>query len=284
MEKNPSLVPIKANLMDLKAELARRILRACRMCERACGVDRIVGMSGVCGVKEPRLSSEFLHLGEESELIPSHTFFFSGCTFKCVYCQNQDISQDPEEGVPKSPDEVATIISASGGVNVNWVGGDPNPQLQFIMEVLRRLDTNISQVWNSNMYASKEAMALLDGAMDLYLADFKYGNDACAKRLSGIDRYMEVVGRNHIEASRQCEMIIRHLVLPGHIECCSIPVLDWIAKNLDLSRVRVNVMDQYRPTYKVPGNAAFKDIARPLSHKEFLRAYHHAESLGLDLC
>jgi putative pyruvate formate lyase activating enzyme len=277
--------PVKNNLLDLKSLIADRILVECQLCERRCRADRRKGRTGVCGVTdEPRIASEFLHMGEEPELVPSHTIFFSGCTFKCVYCQNWDISQDPASGDRLAPKEVTDIINRRCGRNVNWVGGDPTSNLPFILEVLRRLDLNIAQVWNSNMFLTEEAMRLLDGTIDIYLADFKYGNDQCAERLSGVKNYLKVVARNHLDANRQCEMIIRHLVLPNHFDCCSKPVLDWISENLDNSKVRVNIMDQYRPEYLVGKDPkGYPDIGLRLSPNEWLRAYHYGKNLGLNL-
>jgi len=275
---------VKGNFLDLKGTISDRILEECILCERRCGVDRKKGETGVCGVKEPRISSEFLHFGEEPELIPSHTIFFAGCTFKCVYCQNWDISQSPHSGVKFQPKEVARLIEQNCGRNVNWVGGDPTSNLAFILEVMKVCDVNMAQVWNSNMYLTDETMRLLDGVIDVYLTDFKYGNNECGERLSNVKNYFDIISRNHLEANRQCEMIIRHLVLPNHFECCSRPLLDWIAKNLDNSRVRVNIMEQYRPEYLVRKRPKdFPDIDKRLSNNEWLKAYHHGEKVGLNL-
>ncbi len=163
---------------------------------------------------------------------------------------------------------------------MNFVGGEPTPNLPYILEVLKACNANLPMVWNSNMYMSAETMALLEGIVDLYLSDFKYGNDKCAKRLSNVERYFEIVSRNHKIANQQCEMIIRHLVMPNHVECCSKPVLDWIAENLNLKNIRVNVMAQYRPEYKAH---LYGDINRRLTTKEFETAFEYAERLGLDL-
>jgi len=269
--------PVKDSLLDLKVIIADRILSRCQLCERRCKADRKKGKTGVCGVTdEPRISSEFLHMGEEPELVPSHTIFFSGCTFKCVYCQNWDISQSPGSGERSAPKEVADLIDRRCGRNVNWVGGDPTSNLPFILEVLRRLETNIAQVWNSNMYCSEETMKLLHGIIDIYLTDFKYGNDACAKRLSDVDNYLAVVKRNHLIASQQSEILIRHLVLPNHYECCSKPILKYIAAHVP--NALVNIMAQYRPEYKV---SEYKDISRPVLPEEVSRVKDYAEKLGI---
>jgi len=249
--------------LDLKAELAKRALSSCDLCERRCGADRAAGEKGHCGVLEARICSEFLHMGEEPDLVPSYTIFFAGCTFNCVFCQNWDISTRPEAGAMVEPEDLATMIEArargdahgrSGPAgrarNVNWVGGDPTSNLHFIFDVLRRCNANIPQVWNSNMYMTEKTMRLLDGVVDIYLTDFKYGNDMCAERLSNAKGYMGIVTRNHLLARNQAEVIIRHLVLPNHFKCCTEPVLRWISENL--RDVKVNVMAQYRPEHRAP--------------------------------
>lgn len=267
------------SLLDLKIEIAERILKRCRFCERRCGADRTKSY-GVCKVRESRVASEFLHIGEEYMLIPSYTVFFSGCTFNCVFCQNWDISQNVC-GVYIEPERLAEMISvrkSQGALNVNWVGGDPTPNLAYILKVLKFCDENIPQIWNSNMYCSLEAMKLLNGVIDLYLADFKYGNNRCAERLSNVKRYLEVVERNHLIAYKQGDLLIRHLVMPNHIECCTRYVLEWISKNVPDSVV--NVMEQYRPEYKA---SDYEDISRPLRMSEYMEAMRIAKDLDLNV-
>lgn len=268
------------SLLDLKAELATRTLRRCDLCERRCGADRAAGEKGHCGVLEARICSEFLHMGEEPDLVPSYTIFFAGCTFNCVFCQNWDISTRPGAGTSVEPETLARMIEsrANHARNVNWVGGDPTSNLPFILNVLRFCTANIPQVWNSNMYMTERTMRLLEGVVDVYLTDFKYGNDSCAKRLSNAEDYMSIVTRNHRLARDQAEVIIRHLVLPNHFECCTEPVLRWISENL--SDVRVNVMAQYRPEHRAREH---HDIDRPLRMAEYRAAVDLAVELGLDL-
>ena len=277
--KNIKLVDYepKQSLLDLKIELSSRIFKNCCFCERRCGVDRTKN-SGNCGVKQPRISSEFLHLGEERVLVPSHTIFFSGCTFNCVFCQNWDISQE-NSGLYIKPERLVEIIQnrkMQGSRNVNWVGGDPTPNIQFILKVLKICNENIPQVWNSNMYCSTETMALLNNVIDLYLTDFKYGNNKCAKRLSNVDKYLDIIKRNHIIAHENGLVIIRHLVMPNHVECCSKPILNWMAENL--SNAVVNIMPQYRPEYKTYD---YQDISRSVSMDEFLKVKDYAEELKI---
>ena len=211
-------------------------------------------------------------------LVPSYTVFFSGCTFHCVFCQNWDISQT-SGGVCVEPADLATVIEQrkrQGARNVNWVGGDPTSHLLFILTVLNKTETNLPQVWNSNMYCSLETMKLLHGVMDVHLTDFKYGNGSCAHRLSKVDGYTSVVQRNHCLAYDHGEVIVRHLVMPHHIGCCSEPILSWIKENIP--EALINIMPQYHPCYHAKD---YEEIAGPLSRHEYATVLEHAETLGL---
>lgn len=272
-------VPPKQSLLDLKIEIAKRLFSNCCFCERRCGVDRNIE-TGKCGVKKASITSEFLHTGEEDILVPSHTLFFSGCTFNCVFCQNWDISQRIC-GFHVQPEKIADIIIkriGEGSRNVNWVGGDPTPNILYILQVLKNLNANIPQVWNSNMYCSVESMKLLHGIVDIYLSDFKFGNNYCAKRLANVDDYIEIVCRNHEIAYEHSEMIIRHLVMPNHIECCSKPSIDWISEHVP--GVLINIMSQYKPEYHAD---EYEDISRSITMCEVADLKKYAKMKNLVL-
>ena len=274
-EKRPKFMD--ADLSSLEKR-AMELSSPCILCERRCGALRLEGERGYCGVTEPRIASEFLHFGEESILVPSHTIFFSGCNFRCVFCQNWDISQYPDSGIYVEPEAMAERIERRWpySKNVNWVGGEPTPNLQYIISVLEHLNVPIPQVWNSNMYLTEEAMEVVNEITDLYLTDFKYGNDGCALRLSNAPKYWETVTRNHLMA--EGDMIIRHLVLPNHLECCTKPVLEWIKENRP--DAVVNVMAQYRPEYMA---SKYGDISRGLRNSEYSEAVRYARELELRL-
>ncbi len=264
--------------MDLKIELAEEILKNCYFGERRCMVNREFE-EGICRVMEPRITSEFLHMGEETPLVPSHTIFFVGCNLQCIYCQNWDISQNPQEGVILSAEQLAGIIDKrrlEGSRNVNFVGGDPTPNIPYILKTMQLTSENIPVVWNSNLYLSDDSMKILDGFVDLYLTDFKYGNKDCALRLSNIPNYWNVVTRNHIMAQRSGDLIIRHLVLPNHLECCTKPLIKWIYNNLGKDVV-LNIMGQYRPVYLA---CNYEDINRFPHTREIEEAKEYANNLG----
>jgi putative pyruvate formate lyase activating enzyme len=252
----------KASLLDLKIELASRIFRKCSFCERKCEMNR-TEKAGFCGVVTPRISSMFHHYGEEPELVPSYTIFFSGCNFHCQFCQNHDISQKTT-GYEITPNELAGKLNLVRARNINWVGGSPTPNLNFILESLNHYRGNMPSVWNSNMYMSEVSMKLLEGTQDVFLTDLKYGNDECAERLSKVKGYSDIVKRNHILAKDQGELIIRHLVLPNHVDCCTSEVARFVAEELG-KNTRFNLMFQYRPMFK---SHKHSDINRSLNEQE----------------
>lgn len=270
--------------LELKIELAKRMAQSCRFCEWKCGVDRREKV-GVCGVDiRPSVSSYFLHFGEEPVLIPSGTLFFRGCNFKCVYCQNWEISRFPN-GPRSNPEELAEIameLWRSGARNINYVGGDPIPNIHAILESMRYQTANIPQLWNSNFYHTPDSLELILDVIDIWLPDFKYGNNECGMIYSKIPRYFDVVARNHAILSKYKEdTIIRHLVLPGHVECCTYPVLEWIAKNFPTAVV--NVMAQYHPD-NIVSSKNYPEINRRPSGEEMRKAYNKAKQLNLVLC
>jgi putative pyruvate formate lyase activating enzyme len=274
--------------LDLKVELLNRILRKCVFCEWHCKVDRVEGeRRGACHLdKTTRVATFFLHSGEEPPLVDRHgsgTIFFTSCTFRCAFCQNWDISQDPEAGAAVSPGKLSLIIKflkSEGAANINLVGGEPTPNLHVILEALNLTSVNVPILWNSNMYLTPEAMQVLADVVDIWLPDFKWGNDRCAMKYSRIDRYFDVVSRNHAIAHENGDMIVRHLVMPGHLECCTKPILDWIAENCP--RALVNVMSQYRPEHLVLKEPEkYLGIARCPSTQEMREARAYADQLGL---
>lgn len=267
--------------LSVKVKAATKILSSCRFCERNCRADRLAGSLGICRADSRlRVASAFDHLGEEPFFVPSFTIFFPSCTFKCIYCQNWDISQvESVAGIEHiTAEELAVAINNHGHCrNVNFVGGDPTPYLAGILEALTHVRVDIPVVWNSNFYMSVEGMQLLQGVVDVYLPDFKYGNDDCASELSGAHAYSRIVRRNLASAANDAEVVIRHLILPGHIDCCTKPILEHIASEFGRSVV-VNIMDQYRPCYRVERGST---IDRRISSDELGAAIDHAERLGI---
>ena len=280
----------KVSYLDLKSEIAQRMLEDCIFCERRCRVNRSQGEKGTwCKLDgQARVSSAFLHHGEEAPLVPSGTIFFTSCNFCCVFCQNYDISQIyPENGVEVSPEKLASMarnLKREGARNINYVGGDPTPNLHVIVESLKYNNLNVTQLWNSNLYCSEETMKILLDTFDVWLPDLKYYENDHAKELSKVPNYWAVVSRNHKMAYDHGgldhgEMIIRHLVMPNHVECCTKSILEWIAENVP--KALVNIMAQYRPTHLVGRNKQYGSINRRPTSAEMDKTYNLADELGI---
>jgi putative pyruvate formate lyase activating enzyme len=267
--------------LDLKIKIAERILKNCQMCSRRCGVNRLVGEIGYCGCgREINVSCMFMHTGEEPELVPSGTIFTMGCTMRCKHCQNWTISQWVEKGQIYSIHDLAYEIEklhSRGCRNANLVGGEPTPWIHQWLETFKYVESNIPVVWNSNSYYSPECAVLLSGFADVYLLDFKYGPGFCATEISESPGFWKTCLYNGSEAKKCGELIIRTLVLPNHLECCTRPIIDWIARNLGVD-TRVNLMFQYRPEWKATENA---DLNRRLTDTEIQRARQIARNANL---
>lgn len=273
--------------VNLKRLIKRveEIMEACSLCERRCGINRLKGKLGHCKAPNKMLiSTEFLHYGEEFFFVPSHTIFFMGCTMHCQFCQNWTISQWVENGYEIFPEFLALRIverKNQGSKNVNLVGGEPTPYLLFILKTLKelkKLKVNIPIIWNSNFYMSEETIKILNEIIDVFLPDFKYGNNQCAEKLSKVENYFGVVSRNHLLVKG--EIVIRHLILPEHVKCCSFPILEWIAENLG-EKCIVNLMDQYYPCFNVLEKKEFGYLRRRITKEEFKLVRKKAEELNL---
>jgi len=268
--------------LDLKIEIANRILENCHFCTRRCGVNRLAGELGLwckCGT-QITISTIFEHMGEEPELVPSGTIFTLGCTMRCKHCQNWTISQWFEQGEIYTPEQLAKAVEhlRKGGCrNANLVGGEPTPWLEQWLETFRHVNVNVPVVWNSNSYYSEETARLLAGFVDVYLLDFKYGNNECATRISEAPKYWEVCSRNHLYGGKYGELLIRVLVLPEHLECCTRVTLNWIAQQLG-TWVRTNVMFQYRPEWRAH---EIPELRRRLTRNEMEKAVQLAKEAGL---
>jgi putative pyruvate formate lyase activating enzyme len=166
-----------------------------------------------------------------------------------------------------------------GARTINLVGGEPSIHVHTIMRMAAGCRQRLPLVLNSNMYMTPEVLGWLDGVVWLYLADFKYGDDRCAKSLSGVDNYLAIVTRNLLLAAGQGRVLVRHLLLPGHVECCFRPLARWMGANLPA--VPVHVMGSYVQSWRSAENAQLRRLvgraevagARAWARKAGMREY-----------
>jgi putative pyruvate formate lyase activating enzyme len=275
-----------ANLLDLKLALAERLLKHCVLCEHRCHVDRTAGSRGRCGVGAvSRHAPAYVHRGEEREIAPSLCVPLTGCSWHCVYCHTAELINRVDAGTPLAPaghQQLFEAALAPGVRSLSFVGGNPDHHLPAVLALLQAAPADFDRpiVWNSNMFGSPELYRLLDGVVDVYLGDWRYGNDTCASRLSGVAPCWEPVARNWAQAEAQGALCIaRVLVLPGHVACCTRPVFTHIARTHP--GMLVSVLDQYHPAYRA--SRAASELGRTPAPEEIAGVLAEAEALGLRL-
>ena len=279
-----------------RVDRARAALRSCRLCPRACSVDRESGERGYCtAAAAPRVFRHMAHHGEEppvSGTRGSGAVFFSHCTMRCGYCQNHRMSHSGE-GRLRTAEEIAAMIASlagSGCHNLNLVTGTPH--IAGILEALlraARLGVSLPVVWNSSGYESRLGLELLDGVADVYLVDARYSSDEAAARHSDAPDYVSVNRKALLEMRRQVGtlkidarglalsgLIVRHLVLPGGASGAP-RVLRFVSDALGKDTF-VSLMAQYYPAHLSKGSG---ELCRRISRAEWDDAVAALRAAGL---
>ena len=275
----------------------------CRLCPRACGVDRLNGgksaRSGFCG-ESHRIRVAYVgpHFGEEPPITGkngSGTLFFTGCTLKCSYCQNYQISKDGL-GETLDTDELfrkaTKMIEEREVHNLNLVTPDHFfPHAFQLVSLLRDSGFSLPVVYNLSGYQSVAMLRTAEDFVDVYLPDFKYADPSLSRRLSKCKDYPRVALEAIVEMVRQKGslypsggtsvlakkgVLVRHLILPGHVEN-SLDVLTTLFLEFG-SGLPLSLMSQYRPVLPQQD----PDLNRSLNSKEFDKVYSHAMDLGFE--
>ncbi len=269
--------------------------RACRLCPRACGVDRTAGKTGVCRVgAELRVARAALHLWEEPCLTGengSGTVFFAGCGLGCVYCQNREISRG-EAGATVTVERLSEIfleLQSSGAANINLVTGT-----QFVPSILPALDLaranglTLPVLWNTGGYETVDTLDALNGYVDIFLPDYKYAKGETATAyshapdyptvaLEAIKKMLDISGEPVFAPDGRLlrGTVVRLLLLPGHL----------LEAKTALSRVYracgnsviYSLMRQYTPQPGLPS-----PLDRRVTDREYSSFVDHAVSLGIE--
>lgn len=236
--------------------------QSCHLCPRACSVDRTMGQKGFCGMPaKPMVAKAMIHKGEEPPIMGERgtgAIFFSGCTLRCSYCQNHEISMGNVGVEAKDLRRTMEQLIEQGAQTIDLV--TPTHFLPHIIEALSP-KLPVPVVYNCGGYESVDSIKALEGLVDVYLPDLKYSNQILATKLSQAPRYFETATAAIQEMYRQTGayviengimrkgVMIRHLVLPGNIDN-SLGVIDWIAETFPGNQVLLSLMSQYVPTGK----------------------------------
>ena len=267
----------------------------CRLCPRACGVNRSE-RSGFCGESSVlRAARASLHMWEEPPLsgkTGSGTVFFSGCNLGCIFCQNHEIAHE-NKGVEISPERLAEIfleLQEKGAANVNLVTAVHfTPHIVLALDRAKTQGLSIPVVYNSSGYESVDTLKRLKGYIDVYLPDYKYRDPNLAKSFSGAYNYPKIAEKAIEEMVSQigdCRfdengmmqrgVIVRHLVLPKHTDD-SMAVLQYLHETYG-DRVYISIMSQYTPVRKYE---KYPELSRKLTTYEYEKVVKFAQKIGI---
>lgn len=281
--------------LDRRIEIAEEILKSCTLCPHQCKVNRLNNQKGFCrSGKNPIVSSYNAHYGEEppiSGIYGSGTIFFTNCTMHCVFCQNYPISQ-LGNGKEVTIDELAFMMNylqKKGCHNINFV-----TPTHFVPQILKALKIAIKSgfklplVYNTSGYEKIQTLKLLDGIIDIYLPDMKYGNETTGFKYSGVNDYPKFNQQAIKEMYRQVGdlkttrdgiayqgVLIRHLVLPYNL-ADSKAILDFLKNEVSLT-ITIGIMSQYFPAYKAVDDDKLK---YKITKEEYEEVVNYALSLG----
>ncbi len=294
----PSYIELRrtGELHERVEEAYRLLTPECGLCPRCCGIDRFAGRTGVCRTgPQPIVSSYGPHFGEEPPLVGFHgsgTIFFGGCNLDCIFCQNYDVSHGGF-GREVSIEDLADMmlnLTRKGCHNINWVSPTHQlPQILAALEVAAEAGLDIPIVYNCGGYEPVEVLELLDGIVDIYMPDAKYGSNEVGMELSGVpdywDRNREALREMHRQVGdleedergiAQHGLVVRHLVLPGGLAHTP-EVMHFIAQEISKDTY-VNIMDQYFPAYQASGHPL---LSRRITSEEYAEAVQAAAAEGL---
>lgn len=280
-------------------EELQTMLKECHLCPRNCGVDRLAGQKGFCGVDAGiMVARAALHMWEEpciSGKEGSGAVFFSGCSLGCVFCQNRTISKG-QSGKVITVEHLAELFLELQGQkanNINLVtAGHFLPQVRDALILAKEQGLTIPVVYNSSGYEKAEMLRYLEGLVDIYLPDLKYLEADLAGKYSHAKDYPEVAMKALEEMVRQVGMpefdergmmkkgvIVRHLLLPGHVRN-SKKVLEYLYGTYG-DQIYISLMNQYTP---MPAMKDDPQLSRKVTDREYDRLLDHAISFGVTNC
>jgi len=287
---------LKEGAFPEKVRQGIEMLRECRVCPRSCGVNRLEGEEGFCGVgAAPVVSSANPHFGEEAPLVGSGgsgTIFFTSCNLKCIFCQNYEISHlmDGREMSAPAMAQLMLGLQRMGCHNINFV--TPTHQVPQILDAVHRAaeaGLKVPLVYNTGAYDSIETLKLLEGVVDIYMPDLKFMDPAAGKRLMDAPDYPDAAMAAIREMHRQVGdlqidengvatrgLLVRHLVMPEDLAGTR-KAMAFLAREVS-TNTYVNIMNQYRPC----GRAMEHDsLRRSISPEEYAQAVEAAQEEGI---
>jgi len=210
-------------------------------------------------------------------------FYLSGCNLRCRFCIGEERATTTTLGQPLTLPFFAEAVTwgrARGARNIQWVGGEPGIHLETICHLMSQTRDLPPVVWKSNFYFHPPAFERLWDYVDTFVADFKFGNAVCAESLCGAADYVETVTTALLTVYRRVprSLIVRHLLLPGHFDCCFVPILDWFARNIP--EAMFSLRDGYLPAWQAKDDPMLRLFPDP---EQTSRAKKMVQETGLSL-
>lgn len=234
------------------------------------------GERGYCGLgAEGRVFCHYLSYSEELEISPTYEIFFTGCNHRCKFCFVLDRVLEPRKGVLSPQVELKASLreAAKQGLRtISFVGGEPTVNLLAILRLIEFLDLDYPIVWNSNMYMAPVAHEALDGLVDTFVGDIHFGNDLCAAKVGSVTPYVAPITANFKRAASYANVIVRHLLLPGHEDCCYEPIVRWLSE--ELPEAKFHLLTNFSPNADTSGSL----LGRMILSDEAQRAREFAAS------
>ena len=270
----------------------------CNLCPRACNADRDNGRIGYCGEStQIRVAKTSLHQWEEPCITGEHgsgTVFFSGCSLKCIFCQNHNIA-DSSVGQAFTKEQLADFflrLQEKKASNINLVtAGHFVKQLVPAIILAKERGLIIPIVYNSSAYETVDSLRMLDGLIDIYLPDCKFFSAEISYNYAKTDNYFEIASKAIGEMIRQVGVpvfderngnmtrgvIVRHLVLPGHTKD-SMKILEYLHESYK-NQIYVSIMNQYTPVIQ---QDKYPNLNRRVTKREYQKVVDYALSLGME--
>ncbi|MEO0166504.1 MAG: radical SAM protein [candidate division WOR-3 bacterium] len=295
-------------------ETIEKEYESCHICPRNCGVNRLKGKRGFCGVdRNSKVFNTAVLVNEIEEIAPTYAIYFAGCNLRCIFCsvaeentlistgkEKTQMGRDFVEVNDRFIEKIETEIEKLKPKTISFIGGEPSVHLLTIFELIEKLRPKIPLVFYTNLYYNPRINQILSEWFEFIVADMHFGNNTCTRMSTETNNmricadYFETTTAN-IKATRN-KVILRHLLLPGHLDCCFKKIIDWMSVdipykslwlltnyfpylNTQIDTDKKEDADGHRLDRRIA--AASKGLARMVSADEIAKALDYAKNKGI---
>ena len=254
----------------------KREYESCSICPKDCRVNRLKDEIGACGVgRDSKVFNSVVLVNEDPRIAPTYAIYLAGCNINCQFCSAKKENKQ-NIGTPLNcalTQQIRKDIEVSKPETISFLGGEPSVHLLTILEIIQNLDSEIPLVFYSNMYYHYRINSILEEIFDRFIVDLHYGNNDCAINIAGAENFFPIVTQNIIRMKER--LILRHLLLPGHLDCCFKKIAVWAKTNLP-DQIFYLLTDYFPYNLSNPTN-------RRINNDEITSALNYAKEIGLEV-